>query len=149
MDRQRHTASSKGSGIVGTKPTVSPTTVARRAFISGDFSVICALMTDRPAKKVNKSAFVRALPSTLSAKDVVAKAKAAGVKLSEAYVYTIRSGSRARKAGAPRKRGRPVTMGARGSEASFRKLVLDLGVRRSRELLDEVETKLVRLIAGQ
>jgi len=120
-------------------------------------------MSERPAKKPNKSAFVRSLPQATSAKEVVAKAKAAGMKISEAYVYAIRSSSRARAGKAPGVVGRPrgsgsraaegastasTAAGARGAEATFRKLVLDLGIRRSRALLDEVESKLARLIAG-
>ncbi len=129
------------------------------------------MTTSTAAKKPSKTAFVRALPADMSAKDVVAKAKGAGLKISEAYVYTIRSSTRARKGGAPNNKaggakrgpGRPPgsknrasggarvsvgSGGARSVETSFRKLVLDLGIRRSRELLDDVESKLQRLIAG-
>jgi hypothetical protein len=38
----------------------------------------------------NKSAFVRGLPSSMPIKDVVAKAKAAGITLTDKYVSTIR-----------------------------------------------------------
>jgi hypothetical protein len=55
-------------------------------------------------KTSNKSAFVRSLPATMSGKDVVKKAKEAGLSISLAYVYGIRSKSAA-KAGAPQKRG--------------------------------------------
>lgn len=65
------------------------------------------------AKKTqNKSAFVRSLPSTMPIKDVVAKAKAAGLTLTEKYVSTIRYNAKvsARKksgGGAKRGPGRP------------------------------------------
>jgi hypothetical protein len=66
------------------------------------------------AKKVNKSAYVRSLPSGMAAKDIVAKAKSEGISLSISQVYTIRTnakkqgkapgkgGRRGRAAGAPR-----------------------------------------------
>ena len=52
-------------------------------------------------RTVNKTAFVRSLPSTLSAANVVAKGKAEGITLSIGYVYGIRSKSKAD----PAKRG--------------------------------------------
>ena len=55
---------------------------------------------------ISKTQFVKNLPSTMPAKEVVEKAKAAGVKLSVAYVYSIRSHSKTGST-APRKRGRP------------------------------------------
>ena len=63
----------------------------------------------KSAKPVNKTAFVKKLPKSMSAKDVVAQAKAAGIAITEMYVYSIRSKSKARKSsGAPtRGPGRP------------------------------------------
>jgi hypothetical protein len=60
-------------------------------------------------KPVNKTAFVQNLPTSMSAKDVVAKAKAAGITLTEMYVYSIRSKSNKSKGGkaSGTKRGRP------------------------------------------
>jgi hypothetical protein len=49
------------------------------------------------SKKKNKSAFIRNLPSTLSAAEVVAKAKAAGITFDDKYVYRIRSLARGKK----------------------------------------------------
>ncbi len=45
---------------------------------------------------LNKSAFVRSLPASLSAKDVIARAKAAGLSLTEHYVYNVRSQAKAK-----------------------------------------------------
>ncbi len=60
------------------------------------------------AKKVNKSAWIRALPATMSAKDVVAKGKAEGIKLSLAQIYTARStAKKATRIVAKGKPGRP------------------------------------------
>ena len=43
------------------------------------------------SKPVSKSAFVRGLSTSLPAKEVVAKAKSAGLKISDRYVHVIRS----------------------------------------------------------
>jgi hypothetical protein len=67
------------------------------------------------AKLPSKSAFVRGLPATIPAKDVVAKAKAAGLTVSDRYVHVIRSiAKRAAKQGSatskqPRRGGRPIS----------------------------------------
>lgn len=54
-----------------------------------------------PNKTVNKSKFVRSLPRAMPAKEVVAKAKAAGITLTDKYVSTIRYNAKvsARKKG--------------------------------------------------
>jgi hypothetical protein len=68
-----------------------------------------------PSKSVSKSAFVRGLPTTLPAKEVVAKAKVAGLKISDRYVHVIRSiakraGQKSNGAAAsPRRGGRPIS----------------------------------------
>jgi hypothetical protein len=67
------------------------------------------------AKPVSKSAFVRGLSTSLPAKEVVAKAKSAGLKISDRYVHVIRSiAKRAAKSGngaasGPRRGGRPIS----------------------------------------
>ena len=56
-------------------------------------------------KKLTKAAFVRSLPDTMPAKDVVAQGVAAGLEFSEKYVYNTRSSARvkpAARAAAPR-----------------------------------------------
>ncbi len=71
-------------------------------------------MPKTPAK-ANKSAFIRSLPADMPAVDVVAKAKAANLKLTPAFVYAIRSKSRKHGAGGsdgtPAKRGRKPASG--------------------------------------
>jgi hypothetical protein len=63
----------------------------------------------------SKSAFVRGLPASMPAKEVVAKAKAAGLTLSDRYVHVIRSiAKRAARNGhtalkTPRRGGRPIS----------------------------------------
>jgi hypothetical protein len=66
-------------------------------------------------KTPSKSAFVRGLPATMPAKEVVAKAKIAGLTLSDRYVHVIRSiAKRAARQGTPgakatRRGGRPIS----------------------------------------
>jgi hypothetical protein len=47
------------------------------------------------SKQQSKASFVRSLPASLSAADVVEKAKAAGISLEVGYVYNIRSTAKA------------------------------------------------------
>ena len=54
--------------------------------------------TVAPKKPQTKTAYVLSLPRTMSAKEVVAKGKAAGISLSDAHVYAIRSDAKKRKA---------------------------------------------------
>jgi len=167
-------------------------------------------MPKTAAKKApNKSAFIRSLPTDMPAVDVVAKAKAAGLKLTPAFVYAIRSKSRNKSPGGAKRgpkpatgkpsasefvRAQPATMkasevvaaGAKqgikfstnlvyavrssgskpgagrggrrgpgraaaltgGNESVFRKLALDLGISRARQVLDGLESKLRELISG-
>jgi hypothetical protein len=84
------------------------------------------------AQKQTKTAFVLSMPSA-SAKEVVEAAKKRGMKLSAAYVNTIRSNAR-RKAKSPGGR-----KGAGGAESALRSAIAELGLARSRIVLDEVE----------
>lgn len=95
------------------------------------------------AKKASKADFVRAQPSTMSAREVVAKAAAAKMKLDERYVYRIRGMARKRAgaaAKAPGSRAKLVTR-VRGRDPhtqAMRRLILDLGIARARALMDSV-----------
>jgi hypothetical protein len=90
-----------------------------------------------PKRIINKSEFVRSL-GDLSAKDVVAKAAARGIKLSMAHVYTIRSAAN-RKAGsaatATRRPGRP----AKASSNNVLRATIDrLATKFAEEILSAV-----------
>jgi hypothetical protein len=94
------------------------------------------------AKVLKKSDFVRSLSAATPAKDVVAKAKAAGVKLDLQYVYKIRS--RAKPAAAKRSAGRPASAQAlrpsarlteSSAEALLRALGAEIGLGRAVEIL--------------
>ena len=104
---------------------------------------------------MNKSKFVRQFPESVSRGEVVAKAKAAGIELTEAYVSSIRSAARSRKANAVKRGpGRPKATapkaprktGASDTDQQFLSLVLELGVRRSEDLLARVKTRAAALV---
>ncbi len=86
----------------------------------------------------------------MSAKEVVAAAKAQGFELTEGFVYNVRSSVKAKSNAPAAKRGpgrsKPVPS---GDEASFRALVVSLGTARAKALVDEVEAKLAAVIAGE
>ena len=82
------------------------------------------------AKKINKSAFVRGLPASMPAADVVKAAAAKGIKLSVKFVHTIRYNAkvsaRKKSGGAgPAKRGpgRPPRALSVGSSSGANGLV--------------------------
>jgi hypothetical protein len=90
----------------------------------------------RPRKtKLNKSDFVRKMGST-PAKEVVAAAAKQGMKLTERYVYVIRSADKAKgRRGAPA----PGRRAGGGAEANLRRAIAELGLARARAVLAEVE----------
>src|SRR4051812_30080258 len=90
---------------------------------------------------VSKAEFVRSLPPSLPAREVIAKAKAAGLSLSSAYVYVLRSsnkkrGAKGAKSSSGRGPGRPRSDAS--VEGQFFSLVLDLGLLRAEALLASV-----------
>ena len=109
-----------------------------------------------PKRTQNKSAFVRELPMDMSAKDVVLKAREAGLVLTENYVHTIRSAAK-RKEGKPGP-GRPRAAAAEprspgsssranaGAEAQLMALVIEHGLPAVQEILRRIDTKLRTLV---
>lgn len=99
----------------------------------------------KTASKQSKAAFVRSLPPNMPAKDVIEKAKAAGHKLSPAYVYVIRSKGSSKTAG---RGGRKLGRGRQGRSnggAAERQLVsaaLELGFGRAQEILNAAKARL-------
>ncbi len=107
---------------------------------------------EKPAKLKSKSAFIRSQPDHLPAKEVVERAKKMGWSIGEKYVYVIRSSAR-KKAG-KRKLGRPPGSAApsaagTASEREFRRLALQLGLKRADELLSDTKKKSADLISGK
>jgi hypothetical protein len=109
-------------------------------------------------KSINKTAFVLELPADMSAKEVIDKGKAAGIKLTDRYVYSIRSKAKVR-GGTPGRRGRP--RGARGKstalsgretggggalESRFFDVALDLGLSKAESLLSSLRARVKQAI---
>ncbi len=92
-----------------------------------------------------KADFVRALPEAMPAKDVVEKAKEAGLKLSPAYVYVIRSQGRngAKKDKAPKA---PRPHAGKAAEARLIAAASELGLSRSIEVLQAEKARLMRIL---
>lgn len=102
----------------------------------------------------SKRDFVLSFGPDTKASEILRKAKEAGIGLSKAYLYTIRSAG-----GASQKRGRPVGSGARGKvasagrsvasfashEAQFVEASIQLGLAKAGELLDRLRTRLKSL----
>jgi hypothetical protein len=77
-------------------------------------------MPKTPSKKgPNKSAFIRSLPADMPAADVVAKAKAANIKLTPAFVYAIRSKSKTKGKGTRGAKRGPKPASGKQSASDF------------------------------
>ncbi len=101
-------------------------------------------MPPRKSSKVNKSEFVRSMGNA-PAKDVVAAAAKKGIKLSDRYVYVIRSSDKAKaRNGKPvgGRRGRRPT--GSGAETQLRQAIAELGLATSRRVFQEVEAAFSR-----
>jgi hypothetical protein len=93
----------------------------------------------RKKAAMNKSDFVRSMGKT-PAKGVVAAAAKQGMKLTERYVYVIRSADKAKT-----RRGGGIVIARRGvrggnAEAELRRAIAELGLGRARQVLREVES---------
>jgi hypothetical protein len=110
-----------------------------------------ARASKRPST-VNKSAFVRSLPGSLSAAEVISRAKGKGIKLSAAQVYTIRANARRKGDVSPTiargsldpfagMRGRRVSGGGSESESAFLLMALELGLVRAEGILGSLRDR--------
>jgi len=109
--------------------------------------------------KVSKKEFILSQPAELSPREVVEKAKEAGMSLTEQYVYVVRSGQK----GKPKRRGRPpkaaakkkaaaapaAPRGRRSLEAEFRRIAIELGLDRAADILSDTQKKVQDVIAGR
>ena len=87
----------------------------------------------------NKSAFIRSLPRSLPASEVVAKGKAAGLTFSDNYVHTIRS--KGPKVGRPKgSKNKPGPKPKGNAEAQFIDVALDVGLTRAETILARVRS---------
>lgn len=101
----------------------------------------------RASKGPNKSDFIRQHPN-VSAPEVVAAAKAAGIKLSPNLVYLVRSADKRRNRAGGTKRGRKprVAIASSADVAAFKRLALGLGLTTARQALDDLERGLAELL---
>jgi hypothetical protein len=111
----------------------------------------------RSASGTNKSAFVRSLPGSLSAAEVIEKGKTKGIKLSAAQVYTIRAnarrkgpdtisvrdlrGSAREGTGAGTGTGKTRGRASEAKENEFIAAALDLGLARAEALIRQLRAK--------
>jgi hypothetical protein len=114
------------------------------------------------AKPPSKTGFVLGLAKDMPASEVVAKAKAAGIKLTDRYVYVIRSKAKGRAGKPAGRRGRPpkVAGAKRGPKpgrkagavsatalgTAFLEMALDLGLARAEALLLSLRAKVQQAI---
>lgn len=99
--------------------------------------------------KMSKADFVRSQPADMPAKEVVAKAKAAGLSISDNYVYTLRY--EAKKAGktpgAPKGAKKNASVkstraSSNGVEDLLRAAASEIGLSRAIAILQEQQTVL-------
>jgi len=102
------------------------------------------------AKKptMTKADFVRSLPAATPAKEVVVKAKAAGIDLNEMTVYKTRSldnkaagktkGSKAIK-GKPGPKPKVASSASNGAITDFYRVLKRVGVSKAKELIANIE----------
>lgn len=92
------------------------------------------------ARKINKSAWIREQPRRLSAREVVEKASKAGIKLTDAQVYTARSSAKKAK-GKPGPKPGSKAAASRGAsdELMFKRLVLSIGLPKAEGYLNDLK----------
>lgn len=92
----------------------------------------------------DKAAFVRNLPRSMPASEVVDRAAEKGMIISKAYVHNIRSAANKAARALMAKEGKKTVKGGKTKlETQFRELVVTLGPARAKKLLSQVETSLV------
>jgi hypothetical protein len=92
------------------------------------------------------------MPVTMSAKDVIAAAKAKGIRMSANLVYMVRATDRKRGGGTTKRRATPASRSrisaTRRNGATiveFKKMAFALGIDNARRALDELERGLATL----
>ena len=111
--------------------------------------------TPTESGKMSKADFVRSQPADMPAKEVVAKAKAAGLSISDNYVYTLRY--EAKKAGktpgvskGPKKKAsvKSTRASSNGVEDLLRAAASEIGLSRAITILQEQQNTL-RAVLGR
>lgn len=96
---------------------------------------------DKNAARGSKTAFILAQAPATPAKVVVQRAAEQGLKITAAYVYNIRNQHKVR-----RRANEAAPESAR--EVELRKLFVDVGIARSKEILADVEVKVKQVVHG-
>ncbi len=91
----------------------------------------------------DKAAFVRSLPRSMAASEVVDRAAELGMIISKAYVHNIRSAANKAARSLMAKEGKKTIKGSKPKlESQFKELVVSLGPARAKKLLSQVEVSL-------
>ena len=112
---------------------------------------LSAAKVDHKAKVLKKSDFVRSLSASTPAKEVVAKARAAGVKLDLQYVYKIRSRSKPARSAAAKANGAPrpsARLTESSAETLLRALGAEIGLGRAVEILQGERARVSSITRG-
>jgi hypothetical protein len=99
-----------------------------------------------PKKDASKAEFVRSLGETMPAKQVVEKAKEAGLKLSTAYVYVIRSQARTGPKKSSENSSPRAPRASKDAEARLIAAASEIGLTRSIQLLTQEKERVMRLL---
>lgn len=145
-------AKARAKGMLLTRNDVHAIRAIARRKRSASARPVAASRGRASGSGINKSAFVRSLPASLSAAEVIEKGKAKGIKLSAAQVYTIRANARRKtpeklptrllRAGAARgTSGTGRGRSADAKEAEFIAAALDLGLARAEALIRALRAK--------
>lgn len=129
--KKRTTKKSRKSTARGVKKAPARTSTSQATIRQGD-----------------KAAFVRSLPRSMPASEVVERAGEKGMVISKAYVHNIRSAANKQARSLLSKEGKKTVKGPKKKlESQFRELVISLGPARAKKLLSQVELSLS--IAGK
>jgi len=127
--------------------------VRGRAKAKGKAKKTAAPAKTSPSTKAPKSkaAFVRGLPASTPAKEVVARAKAAGIKLGVSYVYNVRGAAkmRAKKRQRAARSGasvpRPITTMS-SAESLLKAVAAEIGLGPAIEILSGERARVMAVI---
>jgi hypothetical protein len=109
-------------------------------------------MTKVKKQKIqSKASFVRKLPADTPAKDVIAKAKAAGISVTESYVYSVRTTMKKARRRPPSPSSSPSSSAAAikasgGPESVLRAVAAVIGLRRAIALLETERDRVQKLL---
>ena len=95
------------------------------------------------AKKMNKTAWVKSQPATLTAKEVVEKAKSQGIQLTDKYVWVIRSSAKSKGT-----TGKSTKSSSTSVEDLLRAAASEIGLSRAIAILQAQQASL-RAVLGR